>query len=169
MREAAERPQRLDGGLGRDAERERRGEGRERVLHVVRARQREVRPLREDPRTLACHVREKEVVGEPGAHARRMAPREREAPRARPDARDERVVCVQHGDLRLALIFEDPRFGRAVVVHRPVAVEVVGCEVQEHRHVGRERRTSSSWKDDSSTTHVRGAVAFPIAPSLVAK
>ena len=34
---------------------------------------------------------------------------------------------------------------------------------------GANRRMPSSWKDDSSTTHVRGAVPLPFAPSFVAK
>ena len=118
------------------AARQRRGRRRHRVLDVVGPEQLELGggqqrlPL---PDEIAVHQRH--------LAARALACR---TPPARPrrGARSARAgsSAVHDPDVARALVGEDAQLGVAVVLERPVAVQVVGREVQEDRALGREGR-----------------------------
>ncbi len=50
--------------------------------------------------------------------------------------RGRRVICVQHGTVGFRLILENARFGAGISFQRVMAVQVVGCKVQEDADVG---------------------------------
>ncbi len=53
--------------------------------------------------------------------------------------RGRRIIRIQHRAIGFALILEDARFGTAIRLQRVMAVQMVGCEIQEHADVGAER------------------------------